>query len=764
MSKKKTTPRPAAAQPASAAALLAQAQQHMARQQLPQAQQACQQALQLQPGHAGGWQMLGILHLMQQQPAQATPALQQALALAPRDTRTLCLLAVACTQQGQADQALAWFDQALAIDPAQASTWYDRGNALFALHRLDEALQSHDRALALNPALADGWLNRGLVLRALHQPAAALASFERALDLDPRRPGTWLQLAPTLHQLGRLPDALACYEKALALAPDNASALLDMGDLLAAAGRADLALQRYEQATRQAPGNASAWHALGKALSQQPGRYHDALHALEQAHALDAQDPDTAALLMYLRLRMAQWDGLPPLLDAALRPAPEGQPRHNAFATLCHPGITAPAMLQVMRQCADTVRRAQPPLALPPRNPAVAQPPQRRLRLAYLSGDLHEHPVAYLMAGVFEAHDKTRFETYAISTHPADKQTPMRQRLRQAFDHFIDIRQLGDAQAATLIARHGIDILIDLSGHTSYNRMGVVQYRPAPVQAAYLGLPATSGMQGVDYILGDRWVTPPGSAAEFSEHIVRLPDSFQANDSQRPRPASPASAAARAAARTRLGLPADGFVFCSFNNTYKVNPATFAIWMRLLAQTPGSVLWLVADEPGAEANFRQHAQAQGVSPGRLVFAPRCPYEEYLARYPLADLFLDTLPFNAGTTASDALWMGLPLLTCTGHTFAGRMASSLLANAGLPQLITATAADYEALALQLAHHPALLQAHRQRLQAAPASAPLFNTQRFTRHLERALHLMWARHAQGLPPAEIDVPPLEQPLPA
>nr|HPR44293.1 hypothetical protein [Ottowia sp.] len=475
------------------------------------------------------------------------------------------------------------------------------------------------------------------------------------------------------------------------------------------------------------------------------------LAGLEPALARLPADLPVIYSLMLVLQHLALWDKLDAIWDGVLCHVRHGTFNQDSFAMLSHPHANAHDVLLAGEGYARHHRAGAVPLPLPP-SPASAAP--RRLRVGYISGDFRDHPLSALMVGVFEAHDKARLETVALSTYPQPVASPMRKRLEAAFDRFIDLHAVGDQEAATRIAQLQLDILVDLTGYTSFCRPGIVVRRPAPIQVSYLGFPATTGMAEIDYILGDRWVTPLGSAGEFSEKIIRLPESFQANDDQRP-------GGAETPSRQELGLPEHGFVFCCHNNIYKINPGMFDIWMRLLAQVPGSVLWLVADSPETDANLRRQAEARGVAGERLVFARRAPYVKYLAQYRQADLFLDTLPFNAGTTASDALWAGLPVLTQLGHSFAGRMAASLLDAVGLPELITRDAAAYEQMALKLATTPELLRELRERLERHRATSPLFNTARFTRHLERAYEMIWARHAQGLSPAEIDVPALEVP---
>ena len=606
------------------------------------------------------------------------------------------------------------------------------------------ALASYERALALAPQHADAWLNRAHALLGLGpgRRAEAIASLERAVDLRPRA-STWLLLGQTLQQALRLPDALACCEKAVALEPRNAEGWLQFGTVLELLGRADLALQRLETAAQLAPDSAPVLLRLASVLAATRGDA-AALAPLRRAHALAPDDGQITAELLYVMLKTVAWDGLPAVLEDSRALWDSASGGGNAMVLLAHPHAQARDLLAANRAnqaaCNELTARA-------PARPLTA-PAARRLRLGYLSSDLRHHAVAFLMAGVLEAHDRAQFEVFAFSTYPQPDDSPERRRVLAAVEHFIDIHALGDDDAAALIAGHRIDVLVDLNGLTAHSRPGILARRPAPLQVQYLGYPGTSGLAAIDYIIGDRWVTPAEQADAFSEHIVRLPESFQANDDQRRiAPDTPTRAA--------LGLPAQGFVFCCLNNAYKILPAQFDIWMRFLTQTPGSVLWLLGESQAARDHFRAHAQARGVAPERLVFAERRPYAEYLAQYRQADLFLDTLPFNGGTTVSDALWAGLPVLTQAGNRFAGRMAASLLDNLGLPELITQTPAEYEALGLRLASEPALLQGLRDRLAAQRCRAPLFDTRRFTRHLESAYRQMVERHARALPPAAFDV---------
>ena len=382
--------------------------------------------------------------------------------------------------------------------------------------------------------------------------------------------------------------------------------------------------------------------------------------------------------------------------------------------------------------CATTHAAARHPARRPPSGNAVTHR-HERIRVAYVSSDFHDHAMAYLMAGLFERHDRTQFDVTAVSLGP-DVASAMRSRIRAGIERFIDARAMTDVEIAAMLRDQQTDIAVDLMGYTGGARPDIFAYRAAPVQVNYLGYPGTMGADYIDYILADRFVIPEDARQQYAEKVVYLPDTFQANDDRR-------LIADSALSRAEAGLPARGFVFCSFNNTYKITPAMFDLWMRLLLRVEGSVLWLLGGSAAVVANLRREAELRGVAPRRLVFAAKLPYAEHLARYRLADLFLDTLPFNAGTTASDALWAGLPVLTCAGEAFAARMAGSLLHAVGLPELVTHSLQDYESQAAMLAANPDALRELRERLACNRLSAPLFNTDRFRRHIELAYRVMW-----------------------
>jgi predicted O-linked N-acetylglucosamine transferase (SPINDLY family) len=376
---------------------------------------------------------------------------------------------------------------------------------------------------------------------------------------------------------------------------------------------------------------------------------------------------------------------------------------------------------------------------------------RQRIRVGYVSYDFRDHPVAQLAARVFELHDRQRFEMFAFSLSPDDS-SQMRNRLTEAFDRFEDVSSLDDKEIAERLREREIDIAVDLMGFTAGNRAEIYRFRPAPIQVSFLGYAGTMGMDCIDYLVADRTVIPEERRHAYAEEIIYLPDCYLPSDNTRATPAAPG-------ARATFGLPDRGFVFCCFNSSYKLTPDVFSSWMRILSQVEDGVLWLVQDDEEGRNNLRREAERRGVAGARLIFAPYMQLNEYLGRFRLADLFLDTSPYNAHTTASEALWMGLPLLTRIGDTFAGRVAASVLRAAGVPELITHTPEEYEALAVRLAREPALLSAIKRKIEDNRATCPLFDTPRFTRHLEAAYLGMWQRHLRGQPPESFSVPPLE-----
>ena len=578
----------------------------------------------------------------------------------------------------------------------------------------------------------------GYCLLALGDLTGAEAVLRQEVDAYPDLIDARNALGVAIINQGRRDDALAVFLEAARLAPQSAEANNNVANVLSDFGRHDEAIPYLERAIAAQPGMAESHHNLGM-LYQSRGRHEEAIASLEKAIDLAPDATYSLSQLVWSEISVCRWDRLAGHVEKL-----RAQVRRGIAG--------APFVFVAVSKSPEEQRRCGE-LFLRDRLPALPQPMAQggykhdRIRVAYLSGDFRQHATAQLAAGLFERHDRSKFETIAVS-YGNDDGSPMRRRLEAAFDRFIDVQRQGDAEVAAMLRNWEVDIAVDLKGHTTEARFGILAHRPAPVQVTWLGYPGSSGAPFIDYVLADKVVLPQSEQRHFSEKVVYLPDCYQVNDStRRIADATPTRAAS--------GLPRNEFVFCSFNNNYKITPEMFGLWMRLLQFTPGSVLWLLEDNAVASANLRREAQARGIAPERLVFAPRLPAEEHLARHRIADVFLDTLPYNAHTTASDSLWAGTPVITCAGETFAGRVAASLLRAVGLPELITNNLKEYEALALKLAQAPALCGELRAKLARNRASAPLFDTDRFRRNMEAAYTTMWQRAERGEAPAAFSV---------
>jgi len=641
-----------------------------------------------------------------------------------------------------AAQVVAHCDSLLARGPAPAAVHLARGNALLALGRPDEALASLDRALALAPGDVLASYNRGNVLLVLGRRIEAVAAYERAVGSNPRLAPGWYNLGTTLMDLGRHAEAIASFDRVLALDPAMAAAHNNRAAALLALKRPEEAVAGLQRALQLRPDHAGALENLGNA-QMDLHRFDEAMDSFRKALAAAPDRPNAVGSLLGPLVRCCAWSDEYFSLRARVADlAGRGLPAQAPFAFLATSDSAAGQL-----SCARTSAASRFPAAAQPLCTQVAYG-HRRIRVAYVSAQFRVHPTALLAAELFERHDKEKFELTAISFGPDDG-SPMRRRLERAFDAFLDVRGLDDLQIARLLRQREIDIAVDLEGFSTDCRLGIFAHRPSPVQVNYLGQPCTIGAPYIDYIVADALVIPPEHFQHYSEKVVHLPACYQPNGSGRPLAPIPP-------ARAELGLPARGFVFCCFNSSYKITPEVFDVWMRLLHAVPASVLWLLDDNPFATANLRAHGARRGIDPSRLIFAPRAALLQHLARNRAADLFLDTVPCNAHTTASDALWAGLPVLTCQGTTFAARVAASLLHAAGLPELVTQDLREYEQLALTLAMDCERLAALRARLADNHATCPLFDAERYTRGLEAAFVLMWQRAERGLAPVPLAVP--------
>jgi predicted O-linked N-acetylglucosamine transferase (SPINDLY family) len=601
----------------------------------------------------------------------------------------------------------------------------DRGRVLIGLERFDDAIAELTHAVALAPNEPDAHAKLGLAYESAGRNAEAVASCQRAIALDPNQPEALNTCGLALRDLGRPDEALAYFDRAIAIKADCIEALNNRAVVCVDKKRFVEALEASDRGIAAAPERGVIHYTRALAL-EGLGRLAEAIDSFDHALALEPNMPLAPGKRLHARMTACRWDGIEALFADIRRKVEAGIDAISPFAIL-----TVPASAALQRRATETNVAKQ--IIRAPRVRTPARPRGQKLRIGYFSSDYYNHATSYLIAGIIEGHDRTRFDIFGFSLRPL-RGDAMGQRMQAAFGEIIDATTKSDADIAALARAMNIDIAVDLKGHTMDARPGIFVHGAAPIQVNYLGHPGTMGMPSIDYIIADRVIIPPEHRAHYVENVVTMPHSYQANDSKR-------QMSDRRYIRAELGLPAHGFVFCSFNNSYKITPDAFDIWMRLLQQVDGSVLWLLANKPLMRDYLRKEAQARGVAPTRLVFAEAVELPEHLARLRAADLFLDSFHYNAHTTASDALWVDLPLVTKLGGTFASRVAASLLTAAGLPDLITHTAEDYEALALRLATTPALLAEMKQRLSASHLTCPLFDTARFTRNIEAAYDRMW-----------------------
>ena len=647
-------------------------------------------------------------------------------------------LGVTYAKMGLFKEAHASYQAAVELDPKNANHLSNLAAALIELEQYEKALIIINRALSITPNVAQYRNNYGIVLQKTNRLEESLCEFNTAIRLNPLHPETLNNRAVTLIKLKQMHEAIKSLDACLNLEPNYADAHNNRGLVLESMGQNEGALLCYERAVQLDNRHTGAMENRANLLRAM-NEIERAIESMDQALAIF---PDSHYLLggkMHSQAFICDWRDF----EAQQTQIKSGLLK-NAKVSLPFPLLTLIDDPGLHLSAAQTFNAHKFP-ATDALGELVTHPTHDKVRIGYFSADFHNHATAYLMAELFEATDPSRFEVYGFSFGP-NKQDEMRQRIANTFHSFIDVANHSDHQVAAMSRKLGIDIAVDLKGYTKDSRTGIFAARCAPIQVSYLGYPGTMGAPYIDYLIADHTLIPEQSQRHYSEKIVYMPHSYQANDSQR-------QISNRIFTRAELGLPALGFVFCCFNNSYKIMPQTFDSWMRILKAVNGSTLWLLHDNPQTVKNLKQQAQRRGVEPERLIFAPRMPLPEHLARHRVADLFLDTLPCNAHTTASDALWAGLPVLTLAGESFAARVAASLINAVGLPELVTTNQDQYEALAVRLANDPQQLTHLRQTLAKNRTTSSLFDGKRFAKNLGKAYQRMRDIHLSGQKPAHI-----------
>jgi len=707
---------------------------------LEEAIEAYNKALSIKPDTADAYYNMGIALQGQNKLEEAIEAYNKALSFKHDYADAFINMGAALLEQNKLEEAIEAYNKALAIKPDYAEANYNMGNVLQKQSKLEEAIEAYKKALSIKPDYAAAYDNMGSVLKDQGKLEEAIEAYNKALAIKPNSSEAYNNMGNALKEQNKLEEAIEAYNKALSIKPNSSEAYNNMGNSLVEQGKLEEAIEAYNKALAIKPDDASFYNNIGIALSKQ-GKLEDAIEAYSKALDINSNHEAARTQKLYQQAHICNWAGI--AKDCNLIPKLGISEKH-----------VQPFMLFSLEDAPDRhlirseiyAKANYPQKTLPPKARPSKRP--KRIRIGYFSSDFKEHPVAYLIAKVLEKHNRDQFEIFGYFLY-CDKKSEMRQRLENSFDSFADVQSMSDKDIALQARQDEIDIAVDLNGYTTDARTGIFAYRAAPIQINYLGFPGTLGADFIDYIVADRSLIPVENQKYFKEKKLYLPNSYLPTDNSR-------ELSKKKITRSKMGLPDDAFVFCCFNNNYKISPNEFDIWMRLLTKVPNSVLWLRQSNQLSNINMKNEAQKCKIDPSRLVFADKVPIDEHLARQKLADLFVDTFSFNAHTTAADALWAGLPVVTKVGLGFAARVAGSLLNAVGLPELVTETEQDYEALILELATNPSKLGKIKKKLAINRLTQPLFDTELYTKHLEIGYLEAYERYFEGNLPETIIVP--------
>ena len=698
-----------------------------------------QQAIMLKPSYAEAFNNTGNVLQDLKRYDEALDNYQQAMLLKPGYAEAFNNAGNVLQDLKRYDEALGNYQQAINLKPDYAEALNNKGSVLRHLKRYDEALDNLKGAIVISPNNAGIYLNQGNLLQDLNRHDEALDSYQQAIKLDPDYAEAFNNSGNVLHDLKRHDEALDSYQHAIKLNPDYAEALNNNGSMLRHFKRYEEALDAFERAVVISPNNAGIYLNQGS-VYQDLNRYDEAIVSFDKALNINPAHEYLLGIYLHAKMHICDWRAYQSNIHQLEDLIQNGEAASNPFSVLSlikSPSIQKKAG-KIFFEDKFPSQKLLPKLTRHSRH--------HKIRVGYFSGDFTDHPISYLMAGLFEQHDRDKFEVIAFSFAGAEN-SAIRKRLQAGFDRFIDVSSSSDTEVALLARKMEVDIAVDLVGSTKHCRPGIFALRAAPIQISYLGFLGTMGVNYMDYIIADQTIIPQLSQQYYEEKVIYLPN-YQVNDSKR-------LVSDVRLTRSELKLPENSFVFCCFNNSYKITPDIFDCWMSILKTVTDSVLFLLSDNKSTELNLKNEARIRGVHESRLIFGGRLEYSRYLARYRVADLFLDTAPYNAGTTASDALWAGLPVITFLGNSFASRVGASILKSINLPELIAPNLQDYQKLAIELANNPKLLFNIKEKLMMNRLTTPLFNTTLFTTHIESAYFEAYERDQRSLPKDHIYV---------
>jgi predicted O-linked N-acetylglucosamine transferase (SPINDLY family) len=699
--------------------------------------EALEKAIQIRPNSPEAWSNKGValnnLHLYQ----ESINAYNEAIRLRPNYHEAWSNKSMPLNKLRRFPEAFEACDKALILKPDYAEGWFNKGNTFHEVKRYDEAIDHYDKALSLKPEYAEVWFNKGNALHELKRHDEAIVHYNKALSLKPDYAEGWSNKGNALNELKRYDEAIADYDKALALKSDHAEGWSNKGVTLHELKRYEEAIAHYDKALSLRPDYAEGWSNKGNALNELK-RYDEAIANYDKALSLRPEIDWVSGDLLHVKMKICSWSDLTKSLEYFSKKLIENKRVATPFPLLA---LSDDALLH--KKCSEIFAQA-----IYPSNPNLGfilkSSKKDKIRIAYFSPDFRNHPVSLLTSELFEIHDRGRFEVFAFSLQKAPIGDETNLRLRKKFDKFIDVDNMSDQEIAQLARELEIDIAIDLAGPTQHSRTGIFSYRAAPIQVNWLGYPGTIGADFIDYIVADKIIIPESHQHFYSEKIVYLPNTYMVDDSNR-------TPSTKVFTREECGLPQNAFVFCCFNNDYKFNPQVLDSWSRVLLTAKNSVIWISENNKRFRSNIRTEFENRGIDSDRIIFAQRVEMmADYLSRYALADLFLDTYLYNAHTTALDSLKAGVPVLTLMGQSFPSRVAASLLNAIGLPELIANTQEEYESLAIELALNPKKLAGIKLNLANNRLTTPLFDTPLFTKNLEAAYSKMIERYQADLEP--------------